>query len=99
LEEEPRASSNVPKIPHPSLGIDLDGCGDEAQVFFSISTNVWPGKVYVITLRDDKEKAAQVLKKDDVRSRRVNTLTAVSKEPAVGRVGQRNSGDSTAHML
>lgn len=43
--------------PKPTLGIDLDGCVDEAPGFFHILTTVWPGDVLVITFRDDREKA------------------------------------------
>jgi uncharacterized HAD superfamily protein len=36
-----------------ALGIDLDGTIDEAPGFFRMLTNVWPGKVYIITYRND----------------------------------------------
>ena len=39
------------------LGIDLDGCIDEAPAFFSALSNLWQGKVVIITLRDDPKKA------------------------------------------
>lgn len=51
----------------PALGIDLDGCVDEMPVFFSTLTNTWPGKVYVITYRDDRAKAEHVLKQHNIR--------------------------------
>ena len=41
----------------PTLGLDLDGVFDEAPIFFSILSNVWPGKVIIVTYRDSKEKA------------------------------------------
>lgn len=44
---------NVHTIPSPSIGIDFDGTIDEAPVFFNILSNLWPGKVYIITYRDD----------------------------------------------
>ena len=43
--------------PVPPLGIDLDGCVDEAPIFFHLLTNTWPGKVYVLTYRSDRAKA------------------------------------------
>lgn len=43
----------VHQIPQPSLGLDLDGTITESPVFFQILSNSWPGKVYVITYRDD----------------------------------------------
>jgi uncharacterized HAD superfamily protein len=51
----------------PSLGIDLDGCVDEAPIFFSTLTHSWPGKVVVITYRDDRGKAEQFLKQHNIR--------------------------------
>lgn len=44
-------------VPPPALGIDLDGTIDEAPSFFRVLTDVWPGKVYVITWRRDRRKA------------------------------------------
>ena len=37
----------------PILGIDLDGCVDEAPLFFRTLTQAWQGKVIVITFRDE----------------------------------------------
>jgi hypothetical protein len=51
----------------PTLGIDLDGCVDEAPVFFQLLTSHWPGKVVVITFRDDRAKAETVLKEFQIR--------------------------------
>jgi hypothetical protein len=67
MRKELEALRNLANIPHPSLGIDLDGCVDEAPIFFSILTNRWPGKVFVITFRDDKDKAEEVLKRYNIR--------------------------------
>ncbi|QDU39619.1 hypothetical protein Mal4_39650 [Maioricimonas rarisocia] len=41
----------------PAIGIDLDGCIDEAPEWFRTLSYVWPGNVYVITYRRDGEKA------------------------------------------
>ena len=49
------------------LGVDIDGCIDDHGIFFSILTHSWPGKVYVITYRDDRDKAEQVLKQYGIR--------------------------------
>lgn len=46
---------NVHKCPQPSIGIDLDGTIDESPVFFRILTSSWPGKIYIITYRDNLE--------------------------------------------
>lgn len=39
------------------LGLDLDGTIDEAPEFFRLLCQIWPGKVYIITYRSDKDKA------------------------------------------
>ncbi len=41
----------------PAIGIDLDGCIDEAPEWFRVLSRIWPGRVYVITFRSDAEKA------------------------------------------
>lgn len=46
----------------PTLGLDIDGTIDEAVDFFSILSNVWPGRVVVITYRRDRQKAVDYLK-------------------------------------
>jgi hypothetical protein len=43
--------------PWPALGMDLDGTADEAPAFFKFLAASWPGKVYVLTYRDDQAKA------------------------------------------
>lgn len=41
----------------PAIGIDLDGTIDEAPGFFADLSHSWKGKVYIVTYRDDAEKA------------------------------------------
>ena len=41
----------------PAIALDLDGTIDEAPDFFRVLSECWPGKVYVITFRDDRAKA------------------------------------------
>jgi hypothetical protein len=41
----------------PALEMDLDGTADEAPGFFKFLAASWPGKVYVLTYRDDPAKA------------------------------------------
>jgi hypothetical protein len=61
----------TPMIPRdlnaPVLGLDLDGCVDEAPAFFRTLSHFWTGRVIVITFRDDREKAKQVLFQYDIR--------------------------------
>lgn len=51
----------------PALGIDLDGTIDEAPGFFAAVSRGWQGKVYVITYRDDAEKARRDAESHGVR--------------------------------
>ena len=55
------------KFLHPSLGIDIDGCIDEAPMFFQTLSHVWPGKVFIVSYRDDRAKAEAVLFKHNIR--------------------------------
>ena len=41
----------------PAIGLDLDGCIDEAPDFFRPLSELWPGKIFVITFRHDYGKA------------------------------------------
>lgn len=40
-----------------TLGVDLDGTIDEAPEFFATLMGVWPGRVIIITCRNDKAAA------------------------------------------
>lgn len=53
--------------PQPSLGIDIDGCVDEAPLFFQVLTHCWPGKVFVISFRSDQAKAEAYLAQFKIR--------------------------------
>ncbi len=52
---------------YPNLGIDIDGCIDEATIFFQFLSHCWKGKVYIITFRDDREKAVRDLARFNIR--------------------------------
>lgn len=53
-------------VPQPPLGLDIDGCIDEAPIFFNILSNSWPGDVIIITYRDDRQKAIDYLEKFNI---------------------------------
>lgn len=59
--------NHKPKVLYPSMGLDLDGCVDEAPIFFNLLTNSWKGKVFIITYRNNMEKAEEVLKEHNIR--------------------------------
>ncbi len=60
-------ASNLSTLPYPSIGIDIDGCADEAPIFFSLLTKYWLGKVFVISFRSDRAKAESVLAANNIR--------------------------------
>ena len=82
FKENLKAIENVFSVAVPSIGIDIDGCVDEAPIFFQILTNRWPGKIFVITCRDNREKAVQDLQKYKIQYTDlvlVNSLEAKAK--------------------
>jgi hypothetical protein len=54
-------------MPRPSLGIDIDGCIDEAPIFFRILSHNWPGEVFIIPYRKERAPAEAVLAKYNIR--------------------------------
>jgi len=51
----------------PTLGIDLDGTITDAPEFFSAWTHSWPGRVVIITYRNDREKTIADLEQLETR--------------------------------
>jgi len=49
------------------IGLDLDGCIDEAPAFFGPLSQIWPGKVFVITFRRDYQKAEDYVNRFGIR--------------------------------
>jgi len=66
-KEELADSYSSETSPLPKLGIDIDGCIDEATLFFQTLTNNWPGKVFVISYRSDRGKAESDLARYRIR--------------------------------
>lgn len=63
-ENTPPAQATQRRKPdpaYPAIGIDIDGCVDEFPRFFSVLASHWPGKVYVISFRDNRQKAEEYL--------------------------------------
>ncbi len=54
-------------MPSPSIGIDIDGCIDEAPIFFQILSQRWPGDVFIISYRKERAPAEAVLAKHNIR--------------------------------
>ncbi len=78
--------SDVPaeltEVSSPAIGLDLDGCIDEAPHFFWVLSNMWPGKVFVVSYRSDRAKAEADLSKFGIRYDElilVNSLDAKAK--------------------
>jgi uncharacterized HAD superfamily protein len=51
----------------PTLGLDLDGCITDAPEFFSAWSHSWPGKVFIITYRRDRQKAINDLAEHNIK--------------------------------
>lgn len=51
----------------PTLGLDIDGCIDEAPVFFSMLSQLWPGDVVIVTCRRDRKEARKFLHLQNIR--------------------------------
>ena len=71
-----------PSLP-PALGLDLDGCIDEAPDFFRTLAQVWPGDVFVITYRTDQAKAEQDVAKFGIRCDEVILVSSFSEKAEV----------------
>ena len=63
INETAASLNSLASMPHPSVGIDLDGCVDQAPIFFNLLTNCWKGKVFVVTYRTDREKSVADLRR------------------------------------
>lgn len=50
-----------------AIGLDLDGCIDEAPHFFAPLSHLWLGDVYVITYRRDFAKAKEYVESFQIR--------------------------------
>lgn len=55
------------EVPVQPLGLDLDGTIDENPQFFGLLSRLWPANVYVITYRDDRDKAEHDLRNFGIR--------------------------------
>jgi len=53
--------------PYPRMGLDLDGLFDEYPIFFKTIASHWPGKVYIITYRDNRETTEAYIKAQNIR--------------------------------
>jgi hypothetical protein len=79
---------NVHTVPNPSIGIDLDGTIDESPVFFSLLSNLWPGKVYIITYRNDLLGIANDLAKYNIKYTDIITVNSFpQKAQEIDRLG------------
>ena len=62
LKEDMDIIKNLSSNDHyPILGVDLDGTITDGLLVFKIMMDTWPGKVIVITYREDAEKAKAYL--------------------------------------
>lgn len=71
----------------PILGIDIDGTIDESSDFFKILSKTWPGKVYIVTARDDAEKAKQYVDSFDIYYDDIYAIGKLDKAETISRIG------------
>jgi hypothetical protein len=71
------------KVPVQTLGLDLDGVIDENAHFFGVLSNVWPGDVYVITYRDDRDKAVADLARFGIKFKDVILVNSFAEKADV----------------
>jgi hypothetical protein len=67
----------------PALGLDLDGTITDSLAFFQILTAVWPGKVYIVTFREDVEATATYVESLGVRFDRVVCVNSFAEKTTV----------------
>jgi hypothetical protein len=72
----------------PAIALDLDGTIDEAPAFFRVLSECWPGKLYVITYRNDRMKAEQDVAKYGIRCDEV--VVASSFQQKAAEIASRN---------
>jgi len=67
----------------PAIAFDLDGTIDEAPDFFRVLSECWPGKVYVITYRNDQAKAEQDVANFGIRCDEVVLVSSFDQKAVV----------------
>ena len=82
-KEDVKSVCDILETPLPSLGLDVDGCITDYPVFFSILANNWPGKVYIITYRNDKSKIEQLLKDYNIHYNEIVLVNSVADKAKV----------------
>ncbi|WP_339743712.1 hypothetical protein [uncultured Rubinisphaera sp.] len=58
----------------PAIGLDLDGCIDEAPDFFRPLSLLWSGRIHVITFRHDYDKAKSYIESFGIRYDEINLV-------------------------
>lgn len=61
-----QALKDLSQTIYPSIGIDIDGVIDEGPIFFSFLSHNWRGKIFIISYRNDLDKAKGVLDKFNI---------------------------------
>jgi hypothetical protein len=88
------------EVPTPPIGIDLDGTIDEAPLFFQILSRTYPGKVYILTYRDDLARAKKDVQRFGVRCDEVVLVNSFEQKAAeIRRLGIKVYFDDMDEML
>ena len=100
LHEVLRAFASLSGQLAPTLGLDIDGLLDEANPFFNILTHTWPGKVIIVTLREDREEAERDLSELKIKyDKLVLVDTLGEKSDVIRREGISHYFDDQAECL
>jgi uncharacterized HAD superfamily protein len=67
LKENLNSFKNLISAQNPTLGIDVDGCIDESPMFFSVLTQSWAGKVFIVSMRSNIFDLEILLKDKNIR--------------------------------
>lgn len=82
------ALNNLIDPMYPTLGIDINGCVDEAPILFQLLTKYWPGKVYVISIGNDYDKTKAYLDRKNIRCDELILVNSMEeKAEVIGRKG------------
>lgn len=67
----------------PSIGIDIDGCITDFPIIFQVLSQSWPGKVFIISMRFNKEQTAKYLADKNVRFDEIHLVSSFEEKAEV----------------
>jgi uncharacterized HAD superfamily protein len=82
-----------------NLGLDLDGTITDAPEFFSAWTKSWPGRVIIITYRNDREKTILDLERLNIRYDELVLVDRMDGKAVIAEHGVTTYVDDQPEML